>query len=68
MTGKFSSLNLGEVPQLRRFKIDYTRIRNLDYVDADKPLPRPFEQFRRLFVPAAVQAVRPAAFLDWREA
>jgi hypothetical protein len=56
MPEKFSSLNLNKVRQLRPFKIDYSRVRNLEYFDKDKRKPQTFEQFRRLVVFKTMQA------------
>lgn len=48
MAEQFSKLNLTKVRQLRPFKIDYTRVRNLIYTDKNKLLPQTFAQYLQL--------------------
>ena len=55
MPEKYSSLNLNKVRQLRQFKIDYSRVRNLEYFDKDKMKPQSFSQYRRLVVIRAMR-------------
>jgi hypothetical protein len=45
MPNEFFSVNLAKVRQLRPFKIDYSRVRRLDYVDKDNLLPQTFAQY-----------------------
>lgn len=53
---QFTQLDLRRIQQLRRFKIDYSHVRNLDYVDRDKAPPQTFQQYRAL-VPRAAMVV-----------
>jgi hypothetical protein len=52
MANQFSSINLNKVKQLRYFKIDYGRVRNLEYIDKDQSLPQSFIAYRTLVPPA----------------
>jgi len=66
---QFSRLNLAKVRQLRQFKIDYSRVRILEYVDKDRLPPQTFAQFTRLVPPAALvteEQPRPAFATDLR--
>lgn len=60
----FTQLNLNRVQQLRQFKIDYSQVRNLEYVDKDKLEPQRFLQFRQLMpqMAMAVEEVPRAPF------
>ncbi len=63
MPNQFSSLDLAKVRQLRRFKIDYSRVRNLEYIDKENRLPQTFTQYQHLFPLAAIvteEQARPA--------
>ena len=64
MPAQFSQLNVAKIQQLRRFKIDYSRVRMLDYVDKDNQPPQKFQQFRQLVPPGtmAVEEEPRAAF------
>jgi hypothetical protein len=46
---QYSSLNLAKVRQLRQFKIDYSRVRNLEYIDKNNLIPQTFLDYRNLF-------------------
>ncbi|HOZ47165.1 MAG TPA: hypothetical protein PLO37_18085 [Candidatus Hydrogenedentes bacterium] len=50
MPSQFSDIDFGSVRQLRQFKIDYRRVRNLDYIDQDQRSPQSFAEFRRVAV------------------
>lgn len=50
----FTRLDLSRMRQLRSFKIDYSRVRNLEYTDAARRQPQSFAQFRTLYAPAAM--------------
>lgn len=52
---QFTSLDLSKVRQLRQFKIDYSHVRNLEYIDKKKSPPQAFSQFRRIAVRGAMQ-------------
>ncbi len=49
MPDLFSKVDLSRVRQLRPFKIDYRRVRTLDYVDREKYPPQTFAEYRRRF-------------------
>ncbi len=69
MADKFSSIDVSKVRQLRSFKIDYSRVRNLEYIDKDGLPPQSFAEYRRLAPPAALVAAeqaRPAFASDLR--
>jgi len=70
MSTQFSSLNLAKVRQLRQFKIDYSRVRNLEYIDKNSLPPQTFAMYFRQFVlPAAIvteEQARPAFPTDLR--
>lgn len=69
MANQFSSLNLTKVRQLRQFKIDYSRVRNLEYVDKNNLPPQTFSEYRQLVPPAAIvteEQARPAFPMDLR--
>ncbi len=46
---QFSALAIDRVRQLRQFKIDYSKVRNLEYVDLKEALPQTYAQYRRRF-------------------
>lgn len=52
---QFSSLNIDKVRQLRSFRIDYSHVRNLDYVDKQKRKPQSFAQYRKVAPRAAMK-------------
>ena len=52
---KFSKLDVDKVRQLRRFKIDYSHVRNLEYIDEKKRMPESFAQYRRIASRAAMR-------------
>jgi hypothetical protein len=56
MPENISSINLSKIRQLRPFKIDYSRVRNLEYVDKDNLKPQTFKEFRKL-VPFATMVI-----------
>jgi len=69
MPNQFSSLDLAKVRQLRRFKIDYSRVRNLEYIDKENRLPQTFTQYQHLFPLASIvteEQARPAIPGDLR--
>jgi hypothetical protein len=69
MASQFSKLDLTKVRQLRPFKIDYSSVRNLEYVDKERLLPHTFAQYRQLVPPAAMvteEQVRPKFSEDLR--
>lgn len=45
MPTEFTKVDLRRVKQLRPFKIDYTHVRNLDYIDKDNRLPQSFVEY-----------------------
>jgi len=52
MADQFSNIKLGNVRQLRRFKIDYSNVRNLEYIDKNRQPPQSFVEYRQLVPPA----------------
>jgi hypothetical protein len=56
MPDKFSRIDISKIRQLRSFKIDYTKIKNLEYTDKDKALPQTFKSFRKLVLFAKIAA------------
>jgi hypothetical protein len=54
MNNEFASLNLSKVRQLRQFKIDYSRVRILEYIDKDRRSPQSFVEYRQLVPPAPI--------------
>lgn len=54
----FSALDLSRVRQLRQFKIDYSQVRNLEYVDKERRAPQSFAQYRRRLRRVAMRATR----------
>jgi hypothetical protein len=48
MTNQFSGIDLAKVRQLRQFKIDYSQVHNLEYVDRDQQPPQAFTEYRQL--------------------
>lgn len=62
-----SNINLTQIAQLRNFKIDYKKVRTLEYFDKNNLQPQTFAQFRALILPAAFVAeeqTRPAFSAD----
>lgn len=51
-----SDINLSQIARLRNFKIDYKKVRNLEYVDKNNLQPQTFAQFKALAPPAAFVA------------
>jgi hypothetical protein len=51
MPNTIRSIDIRNVKQLRSFKIDYSKVRILDYVDKDNLLPQEFVQFKALVPP-----------------
>jgi hypothetical protein len=69
MDNQFSSINLGKVRQLRQFKLDYSHVHNLEYIDKDRRLPQSFVEYRRLVPPAPLvieEQTRPTLPSDLR--
>lgn len=69
MTNQFSSINLDKVRQLRQFKIDYSQVHKLEYVDRDQQAPQTFIEYRQLApaVPMTVEEIpRPTFPTDLR--
>jgi hypothetical protein len=67
MPDPVSSVNLTKVRQLRPFKIDYTRVHNLEYIDKDKRPPQTFLEYQRIVPPAVLvteEQPRPAFSAD----
>lgn len=63
MADEYSSIEIGKVRQLRSFKIDYSRVRNLEYIDKDNLPPQTFIEFRSVVPPAPMEVqeeARPA--------
>lgn len=54
MANQFSSINLAKIRQLRPFKIDYSQVRNLEYIDKNNVPPQTFAQFRQIVPPAPI--------------
>lgn len=52
---KFTKLNIQKVKQLSKFKIDYSKVRILEYVDKEGIVPKIFRDFIRAFPPAPIQ-------------
>lgn len=48
MVNEFSNIDLTRVRQLRQFKIDYSRVRTLDYIDREQRPPQTFTEFRQI--------------------
>lgn len=57
---QFSELNLENVRQLRQFKIDYSKVRNLEYIDKDNIKPQSFREFNQLRPSGAMQITEQA--------
>ncbi len=55
MPKEFSKMDIKNVKQLSQFKIDYGKIRNLEYTDKNNIAPQSFSQFRAFAAPAAMQ-------------
>jgi hypothetical protein len=69
MPNEFSSINISKVRQLRSFKIDYSHVRNLEYIDKDNVPPQTFTAYRTLVPPAPIvteEQARPAFASDLR--
>ena len=63
MPSDFSTINVSKARQLRPIKIDYSHIRNLEYIDKNNLKPQTFAEYRRLFVPGVFvteEQARPA--------
>lgn len=60
MPDKFTRLDLSKVRQLRQFKINYSRIRNLEYFDKFNLKPQTFDQYRKLVSFTSLQVDAPA--------
>lgn len=60
MPNEFTKINLGKIKQLRQFKIDYSNVRNMEYIDKDRREPQSFLQFREVAPPSAL-IVEPVA-------
>jgi hypothetical protein len=66
----FTRLDLRRVRLRRNLKIDYSRVRNLDYIDKDNRLPQTFAEYRRIapkgrFAQSAQRRVRFAGPLKY---
>ena len=46
---EYSKLNVQKVRQLAKFKIDYSKVRILEYIDKEKRMPGSFKDFIRIF-------------------
>jgi hypothetical protein len=69
MPNEFSSIDIKNVRQLSQFKIDYSKVRNLEYIDKNNLAPQSFSQYRELAAAAAMQATeqpRPQFPIDLR--
>jgi hypothetical protein len=69
MPTEFSTMNVDKVRQLRQFKIDYSRVRNLEYIDKNDLQLQTFAQYRQLTPLVTMQVeeqVRPAFPSDLR--
>lgn len=55
MPNDSSSIDTKNVRQLSQFKIDYSNVRNLEYIDKNNLPPQSFSQYRELAAPAAMQ-------------
>jgi hypothetical protein len=69
MANGFSNININKVRQLRPFKIDYSRVRNLEYTDKDNVLPQTFVEYFRLTPPTPIvteEQARPVFVSDLR--
>src|SRR4030095_10421563 len=64
-----SHINIDKVRQLRPFKIDYSHVRKLEYIDKSNLKPQTFKEFRKV-VPLKklkiTQRARPAFARDLR--
>jgi len=54
MPNNFSSLTLSKVRQLRPFKIDYSKITNLEYFDKDNTPLQNFATYKKIYAPASL--------------
>lgn len=67
MAEKFTSLNLSKIKQLYPRKLNYHRVRNLDYVDRDQRLPQSFAEYRVVTIAAPIvteEVPRPSFGID----
>ena len=54
---KYTKVNVKKVKRLSKFKIDYSKVRILEYIDKEKRAPKAFKEFIRALPPAPIQAV-----------
>lgn len=54
MSKEFSDINISKIKQLHSFKIDYSHVRNLEYVDKEKKLPQTFAAYQKLVLPGTI--------------
>jgi hypothetical protein len=52
MSNSFSNMSTNKVKQFGTFKIDYSKVRNLEYIDQSGQKPQPFAEFRKVLPPA----------------
>lgn len=67
MADQFSSININKIRQLRQFKIDYSRVHVLEYIDKDKRAPQSFAEYLPPAPPvplATEEQTRPAFPVD----
>lgn len=60
MATEFSRIDLRKVRQLHPFKIDYSHVHNLEYIDKDGRPPQPFAEYRGVVPPAAIETLEQA--------
>lgn len=69
MATNVSTIDTSKVRQLRSFKIDYSQVRNLDYIDKSDAPPQSFNEFLRIVPPTGLHTQkqdRPAFSTDLR--
>jgi len=55
MPKEFSNIDTIKVRQLSQFTIDYSKVKNLEYIDENKLPPQSFSQYRKLEAPEALK-------------
>lgn len=65
----YASIDVSKVRQLRPFKIDYSRVKKLEYIDKNDVPPQSFREYRHIVPPVPMQVEeqpRPAFPTDLR--
>lgn len=55
---RFSNIDIGKVRQIRQFKIDYSNVRNLEFVDQRLKRPQSFSQYSRIVKAEPLKAAK----------